>query len=130
MSEDIYIKDDAFKDFDSFFIKRFELGRFSILIEIEKPDGICNFHVYEDLPESACLFVDDMKNLTDLSKRYNTLFLEGSVKWDGCSNWFFNPECFHCCGKGSAELLGVLMTKIYELTEKYEKDYDKQLSER
>lgn len=44
--------------------------------------------------------------------------IDGSIKWDGCSNWDFNTdECMmHFCGKGGVEEFGKLLIKLYDMT--------------
>jgi hypothetical protein len=45
------------------------------------------------------------------------VFLHGSVKWDGCSNWMFDEQdrcMLHFCEKESAANIGVLFTRLYE----------------
>lgn len=45
------------------------------------------------------------------------VFLRGSVKWDGCSNWEFTPFATvsaHFCDKEEAMNIGVLFQRIYE----------------
>jgi hypothetical protein len=44
-------------------------------------------------------------------------FWEGSIKWDGCSNWDFKTnECMaHFCGRKDACSIGRLMEKLYNL---------------
>lgn len=46
------------------------------------------------------------------------VFLEGSIKWDGCSDWTFPglEKCMlHFCGRNDATDLGALMAKLYDL---------------
>lgn len=43
--------------------------------------------------------------------------LEGDVKWDGCSNLNFFPDCGgneHFCGKNSAIELGLVLSALYD----------------
>ena len=42
------------------------------------------------------------------------VFLEGGVKWDGCSNWFFPDSCYHFCEKEQAMAVGALFQRLYE----------------
>lgn len=58
------------------------------------------------------------------------VFMDGSIKWDGCSNWDF-PDVKNCllhfCGKWHAESLGRLMAKCYEITERRMSQFEKEL---
>ena len=57
-------------------------------------------------------------------------FLHGGIKWDGCSNWWFDEQekgMLHFCGKEGAAGLGALMQKMYEITAANLPTYDKKL---
>lgn len=44
-------------------------------------------------------------------------FLQGHIKWDGCSNWSFEEETMvHFCGFKHATSLGRLMGRMYQIT--------------
>lgn len=46
------------------------------------------------------------------------VFLSGSVKWDGCSNWRFDSQddvMIHFCSVGQAENVGKLFRWLYEI---------------
>jgi len=46
------------------------------------------------------------------------VYLEGRVKWDGCSDFRFTEHdrcALHFCEKESAQNLGVLMGRIYDM---------------
>lgn len=46
------------------------------------------------------------------------LFIEGSIKWDGCSNWTLNPEpnhMQHFCGREGLEKFGQLLLRLWDL---------------
>ena len=63
------------------------------------------------------------------------LYLEGSIKWDGCSHvWFGEKDengkqegYLHLCGKTYWARHAELMVKIYELAEKTITGYDAEL---
>lgn len=46
------------------------------------------------------------------------LYLEGSIKWDGCSNWnFCTDACMkHFCGQYHAVGIGRLLHRVYDIT--------------
>ena len=44
----------------------------------------------------------------------DSLIFEGSVKWDGCSNWSFGPEVAHFCGRQGLERYSVLVLSLYD----------------
>lgn len=48
------------------------------------------------------------------------VFMEGDIKWDGCSNWSFYPAdncAIHFCGADDAAKLGELFKRLYEEAE-------------
>lgn len=51
------------------------------------------------------------------------VYLHGEVKWDGCSNWFFDEQqreaVLHGCSKKCLEDIGKIMAECWELTSKY-----------
>lgn len=65
------------------------------------------------------------------------VYLHGSIKWDGCSNWLFDeqdslPGCqsmLHFCGKQSAMNLGVLMERLYEWAAEVIEAWDAEIAE-
>lgn len=89
--------------------------------------GIVTFKIYEiggtNLTENGKPTVDifwNRKNWKSLPDPVTTLdeaqiWLEGSVKFDGCSNWHFE-ECMavHFCTKEQCENLGKLLTMCWE----------------
>lgn len=45
------------------------------------------------------------------------VYLHGSIKWDGCSNWNYDEQervMLHFCRKEQAAAIGVLFTRMYE----------------
>ena len=66
-------------------------------------------YVY-DKKDSDC--TDPVENLTDAQ-----IYLHGSVKWDGCSNWNFDEQdrvMLHFCRKEQAANIGILFSRLYE----------------
>lgn len=54
------------------------------------------------------------------------IYLEGSVKWDGCSNMVFREQervMLHFCEKKEAQNIGVLMGYIYDMAEELISEY-------
>ena len=51
------------------------------------------------------------------------LFIYGSVKWDGCSNWIFNENAknmmVHACSKEELEQIGQILAACWDLTAEY-----------
>jgi hypothetical protein len=46
------------------------------------------------------------------------VFLDGSIKWDGCMNFCFPDQehvMLHVCGRREAKDLGVLMDRLYDV---------------
>ena len=44
------------------------------------------------------------------------VFLHGSVKWDGCSNWYFDEQdriMLHFCGEEHGAEIGELFKRLY-----------------
>ena len=67
-------------------------------IEAVRREAWIDYRVYEDYLTNPCLYI------------------EGYVKWDGCSNWSFNPGralMVHFCGPSDAEELRTLFLSIY-----------------
>jgi len=46
-----------------------------------------------------------------------TIFLEGSVKWDGCSNWKF-PDAVHFCERSQMIGIGEVLAFCFDLAAK------------
>ena len=59
------------------------------------------------------------------------VFLSGSIKWDGCSNWdFHTDECMkHFCGRAQAVGIGALMDHLYQIASERVINYDKSIAE-
>lgn len=59
---------------------------------------------------------EDITDNVDQAK----VFLEGQIKWDGCSDWLFNQgesgnSMLHFCGSADAVAIGALLGKLYEI---------------
>lgn len=64
--------------------------------------------------------LDDHHITTD-SLEEAALYLHGSVKWDGCSNWHFDEQdraMLHGCSREDLQNIGHVMTFCWDLTSK------------
>lgn len=55
----------------------------------------------------------------DYEVNRSDVYLHGSVKWDGCSNWHFDAQdgcMLHFCSVDEAALTGELMKTAYHIT--------------
>ena len=59
-------------------------------------------------------------NITEIDE--HKLYLQGSIKWDGCSNWKFYPDneysMIHFCGLERVQDQFKLWSLLYELAAK------------
>lgn len=95
---------------------------------IDQNDLVMDFECYDydlgaTIPPSGeripTRFYDGECNPTE-SLDEAELFLEGHVKWDGCSNMYTEEEsCWHFCEKQQAVNVGILMGRLYELAESF-----------
>ena len=49
------------------------------------------------------------------------IFIHGTVKWDGCSNWYFDEQdncMLHGCSKEYIVRFGLILGECWELTKK------------
>ena len=55
----------------------------------------------------------------------------GSIKWDGCSNWDFSPSgvALHLCGRTDAREFSQMIDALFDLTEEWLPTYDKKTAE-
>ena len=60
--------------------------------------------------EGSSCHPDPTDNINDAE-----LYLSGSIKWDGCSNWMFENSPYHFCGRDSAINIGKLLENLYNL---------------
>lgn len=63
---------------------------------------------------------DDQYTSTD-NLEEAALYLHGSVKWDGCSNWHFDEQdrvMLHGCSRENLQSIGDVMTFCWDLTSK------------
>jgi hypothetical protein len=102
---------DHFYDDIGFYVRTTEVGshhaNFVVFrVQGQMDDGQC---VFEGSDGQAVFSIDEAQ-----------VFLHGDVKWDGCSNWYFDEQdevMLHFCSKDEAMRLGLLMGRLYELAE-------------
>jgi hypothetical protein len=106
------------------FMNRYEMpGRYNwpAFVILAKPDEyVVEFKAYQvtgvDGNGGAPLFGDMSNATTNLSEA--PVFIHGSVKWDGCSNWHFDEQdkaMLHFCGPEDAAEVGQLLARMYEI---------------
>lgn len=97
-------------------------------------DVVLEFAVLEVAGEEETLGVlyDSMEHGMTPYPAKADVFLGGSIKWDGCSNWSFpsSHACMlHFCGQQGAMMLGRLMQRLYEITATRMPKFDYSLAE-
>lgn len=100
--------------------------RFTVVAEV-KEDLNEAYHV-DYVVYNACYFDDDTPiqwrhkdNWNDITDTLENaeIFLHGSVKWDGCSNWWFDIEeqiALHCCERWELTRVGEVLAFCYDWT--------------
>lgn len=79
----------------------------------------CDFEVYEVTARSMDNIPRDIE-----------LYLEGTIKWDGCSHITFGDEGYiHMCGKRYFDLHSKLMPILYETVRNKIEHYNKDVAE-
>lgn len=97
-------------------------------------DVVMDFEVVKIIGEqTAPVFGTLYETEDDFGTLDHTLavtFLDGSIKWDGCSNWDFHTnECMaHFCGVRQATSIGRLMQRMYEITAESMPKFDNDLA--
>jgi hypothetical protein len=83
------------------------------------PDTHCvEFNIYDHLgkqSDGTYLYGDSM-NTFDTMKTA-PIYAHGSVKWDGCSNWYFDEQdrvMLHACDKDDVLRLGKILAACYD----------------
>jgi len=116
-------------------IKHFKELNFTVVAKIH--DLYVDYNIYEIngwLEDDLPAYVKDgaSSNLDYVEDtEYATVFIEGHVKWDGCSNWMFQ-ECLdntyiHGCSKSDITRIGLILGECYDWTKElltsFEGDY-------
>lgn len=81
---------------------------FSVVMEGDVDSYYVDFKVYE-------LFTNSGEPVPA-----DEVFLSGSVKWDGCSNFTFDEQercMLHCCSRQQMANIGILLVRVHELAE-------------
>ncbi len=105
-------------------------------------DVVLSFEVFQitgrtgqgwDVPEGTALYQkfggqtdEDVTNLAEADS-----WLSGSIKWDGCSDWYFNEQdhvMLHFCGLKAATAIGRLMGRMYDIASSRMKSFDRDLA--
>lgn len=81
-----------------------------------------DFKVYKPLKGSHLLYeriggISNLDNTSDIKEAQ--VFLSGSVRFDGCSNWYFDEQdtvMIHCCSKEELTNIGMVMARCWDLT--------------
>lgn len=84
-------------------------------------DGKPSFEVADD---PAC---DSTADLVEAQ-----VFLQGAIKWDGCSNWHFDEQdncMLHFCGARQASGIGRLMERMYDIAAARMPTFDRGLAD-
>jgi hypothetical protein len=106
-----------------------DLG-YTIVPEVH--DYHVEFKVYKFVCEQGGVFEyqkadsESMNLTTNLDEA--EVYLRGSVKWDGCSNWHFDEQdrvMLHFCDHGDLLNLGVVMATCWEMAEELCPNFDR-----
>ena len=119
-------------------IKNFTDIGYAVVAEVKDDDVHVDFKVYEiygevfNMGEKVGILNYHGNNgefTPDIDKA--KLYLHGTIKWDGCSDWWFDEQerrvMLHFCGRRDMRTLGLLFDMMYEmmpdlLGDKYDKD--------
>lgn len=125
MNEKIWIESDSTEEF-----KKIEIHEtfFSVILEVrkEKPSSF-SFMVYlctgsMSFPEGESFrtydgFDDKGASTSGCSLEKAACFMAGSLKWDGCINFWFPSQGgtqFHFCGREDAAVVGIIINRLYD----------------
>lgn len=110
----------------------------SIVIEPESSAGFryaleISSHIMEFVVHQRITVADDGTSVWDSNNGpvYElddaTVYVSGSVKWDGCSNWDFGcAECLkHFCSREEAAELAVVIDRLYVLAAEHIPAWDR-----
>jgi hypothetical protein len=124
------MSDDHCDNFDRRCAKQVREGRYLILYS-PCPSNVSNldFRVLESTGEydtgELIFFGEGNQETTNIVEA--GLFLEGHIKWDGCSNWYFTKQDYcmlHFCGRSEAIALGKLMDRMYSIANEEIRDFE------
>jgi hypothetical protein len=98
---------------------------YQIVGKCEGPNGEYDKPIYEHWKDDAAQ-ADIVENIEGAS-----MFLHGSIKWDGCSNWHFDEQdraMIHACSRGDLEDIGKIMSACFDLAKEFVKKFSTQES--
>jgi len=75
-------------------------------------------HYFDDVTPISWVPKEDCNGRTDKLEEAE-VFLHGDVKWDGCSNWWFDVEdeiALHCCERWEIARVSEAMLFCYDWT--------------
>lgn len=83
--------------------------------------SVIKFNVYKHCKTDQGIFYQNKESSSgpDLAEFEKAeIYISGSVKWDGCSNWDFEPDSetlVHFCGLDDAEEMLELFKRMYAI---------------
>ena len=96
-------------------------------VRVEYHSHRCDFWLYETV-----LYDDGVRRFSDENDRHceadkAAVYLHGEVKWDGCSNWYFD-ECDRCmlhkCDRDTLKVFSELMLRCWDHTSQSLENFD------
>ena len=89
-------------------------------VAIGFPRGyLANFKVYKlcgiTSPDGQLVFTKDSDAVYEITEA--ELYLDGNVRWDGCSNWHFDEQdrcCIHGCDRDDLTAIGEIMARCWD----------------
>ena len=99
---------------------------FTVVAELRGSELFCDFTVYKIMgehPDGSLCWIRDVNGAPDPvdTLKDADVYLHGSIKFDGCSDWHFDEQddvMLHFCSKGTAEDIGALFGYMYEMAKK------------
>ncbi len=67
--------------------------------------------------DGEILYISDCHPVSNISAA--EIYLDGSVKWDGCSDWHIQESercCVHGCSRGDLTAVGEVMARCWDWT--------------
>lgn len=101
-------------------VKVFDDLKFTVIAEAQSHS--VDFKIYDiasyDTGTKVPMYeVDINKQTTEIDKAL--VFAHGFVKWDGCSNWFFDTQeegMIHGCSRSDIERIGAILAECWDWT--------------
>lgn len=57
------------------------------------------------------------------------VFITGSVKWDGCSNWTMQSNYFHACSRAELARIGEVLGRCFDMAAKLCPNWDASIAD-